>query len=311
MVFVVGILLCLAVSPAVSQPGAVEVRNMAAEKKVEIHVGGRLFTAYCYGPSFELKPVFYPVLNPIGKAVNREIPFSDEELRKSQDHFHHQSLFLGYGDIDGHDFWTGRNGERIRHQAILGMSSGETGRLEVLLAWLDPQGQVTVNEVRRVSFGGGEDLAWMDHDITLTAPDEPRSFNDTKEGMFAIRVADELREDEGSGAYLNAYGWEGADEIWGKRSPWVALLGQVEGHDVTVAIFGHPTSENHPSYWHARAYGLFSVNPFGRKDFVRDSEPENRRLGPFESFHFRYKVVVYDGRVAKSRIDEDYWEYVK
>jgi hypothetical protein len=91
----------------------------------------------------------------------------------------------------------------------------------------------------------------------------------------------------------------------------VALSGQVEGHHVTVAIFGHPTSENHPSYWHARAYGLFSVNPFGRKDFVPDREPLNRRLAAYESFHFRYKVMVYEGRVGKERIDEDYWEYVK
>jgi hypothetical protein len=197
------------------------------------------------------------------------------------------------------------------HRAVLEHSGGLAGRLSVLIDWLDQDGRVSVQEIKRVTFGGASDVHWMDHDIRLTALGEPRSFDDTKEGMFAIRVADELREDEGTGRYINAYGWETADRIWGRRAPWVALRGTVAGDNVTVAIFDHPSSENHPSYWHARAYGLFSINPFGRKDFVKGARPDNRRLEPNQSFHFRHRVQVYDGKVSKERLDQDYWDYVK
>ena len=289
----------------------VEVSLLEEQQKVEIVVSGKPFTAYCFGPEFPEKPVFYPVMSPKGVVVNREIPFSDEALQKTQDHPHHQSLFFGFGDLDGSDFWTCRQGEKILHRGVLEHSSGTTGRLSVLIDWQSPQGRNSVQEVRRVTFGGGPDVHWMDHSIHLMAVNGPRSFNDTKEGMFAIRVADELREDEGSGRYLNAYGWETADRIWGRRAPWVALRGTIGGQGVTVAIFDHPTSENHPSYWHARAYGLFSINPFGRKDFVDGAQPDNRKLETNESFHFRHRVQVYDGKVSKERLDQDYWEYVK
>jgi hypothetical protein len=289
----------------------VELKSLPDQGKVEIRIAGHPFTDYCYGPAFEEKPVFYPVMSPKGVVVNREIPFDNEALRKEQDHPHHQSLFFGYGDLDGADFWTCREGERMVHRAFLEASGGKVGKLSVLIDWLDPQGRVAVHEVKRVTFGGARDVHWMDHDIRLTAPDEPRSFEDTKEGMFALRVADALREDEGSGRYINAYGWETADQIWGKRAPWVALRGTVGGNDVTIAIFDHPASENHPSYWHARAYGLFSINPFGRKDFVEGASPDNRKLQSFETFHFRHRVLVYDGKVSKQRLDQDYWEYVK
>jgi len=185
------------------------------------------------------------------------------------------------------------------------------GKLSVLIDWLDPKGNVLLHEVKRVTFGRAPDVNWMDHDITLMAVERSRSFDDTKEGMFAIRVTDELREDEGTGRYINAYGWETAEQIWGKRSPWVALQGSVGGNEVTIAIFDHPTSENHPSYWHARGYGLFSINPFGRKDFVEGGMPDNRVLAPLESYHFKHRVLVYDGKVTKERLDQDYWEYVK
>jgi len=307
-----GVLLCVFTS-LLLPVGAdmVEVRYLEQQQKVEILVGGRPFTAYCFGPDFQRKPVFYPVISPGGVVVNREIPFGDDDSQRSQDHPHHQSLFFGYGDIDGEDFWTCRQGEKILHQSVLKTSSGTTGQLSILLEWLDSMGKALVSEVKRVTFGGSDNVHWMDHDITLTALGESRSFADTKEGMFAIRLADELREDEGSGRYINAYGWETADQIWGKRAPWVGLRGTIGGNDVTVAIFDHPISENHPSYWHARGYGLFSINPFGRKDFVKGAEPDNRRLEPHESFHFRHRVLVYDGKVSKQRLDLDYWEYVK
>ena len=290
---------------------SVELKPDQAKNLVEVWIDGELFTSYRYGGEFTRKPVFYPVIAPNGVMVNRELPQVKPEVAEKQDHPHHESLFLGYGDVDSYDFWSNLNGEKIKHRAVLDQKSGDQGLLEILLDWNEPGGRTMVREVRRVVFGGSKDVRWMDHDITLTAVDQDRIFMDTKEGMFAIRLADELKESDGTGRYINAYGWETDDNIWGKRCPWVAIRGSVKGSDVTIAIFDHPSTENFPSYWHARDYGLFSVNPFGRKDFVKDSTPLAKKLEANESFHFRYRMVVYSGQVSKDRLDQDYWDWTK
>lgn len=308
-------LLCVAAGlllsfSALAEP-RVELKSDPANDLVEIWIDGEHFTSYRYGDEFTRKPVFYPVLAPNGTMVNRELPQVKPEVSAEQDHPHHESLFMGYGDVDSYDFWSNRNGEKIVHRAILNQENGEEGLLEILLDWLEPEGKTMVREIRRIAFGGVEDCLWMDHDITLSSVSHSRMFMDTKEGMFAIRLADELREEGGNGRYINAYGWESAANVWGKRCPWVALRGSVDGNDVTVAIFDHPSTENFPSYWHARDYGLFSVNPFGRKDFVRDAAPLARKLEPNERFHFRYRLLVYSGQVSKERLDRDYWNWTK
>lgn len=84
----------------------------------------------------------------------------------------------------------------------------------------------------------------------------------------------------------------------------------MQGKDVTVAIFEHPSTENHPSYWHARDYGLFAVNPFGRKDFIKGSTPLDTVLPADATLGFRYRIVVYSGKVSKERLDQDYWAYI-
>ena len=292
---------------SLAQPREVELITNETEYRIDVKIGGRDFTSYRFGPEFKMKPVFYPVNSPDGIRVVREIPFHNEELQKSQDHPHHQSVYFGYGSVDGLDFWSHHNGERIIHRSI---SETVPNGFTFLADWIDRTGRTLVHELRRMRFGGTEDCYWMDHEIKLTAF-EDRSFADTKEGLFAIRVAEALREDRGSGRYLNAYGWETAERIWGRRAPWVALFGEVEGQPVTIAIFDHPSTENHPSYWHARAYGLFSVNPFGRKDFMKGSEPINSVLKANQTFHFRYRLLVYRGRVDKERLERDYRQFAQ
>jgi Family of unknown function (DUF6807) len=290
---------------------AVELKSNQDNDSVEVWIGGDLFTSYRYGGEFTRKPVFYPVIAPNGVMVNRELPQVRPEVAEEQDHPHHESLFMGYGDVDSYDFWSNLNGEKIEHRAVLNKKSGDQGLLEILLDWNEPGGLTLIREIRRIVFGGSENCRWMDHDITLNAGKQSRVFMDTKEGLFAIRLADELKESDGTGRYINAYGWETAENVWGKRCPWVAIRGTVKGSDVTVAIFDHPSTENFPSYWHARDYGLFSVNPFGRKDFVKGSTPLGKKLDANDSFHFRYRLLVYSGQVSKDRLDQDYWNYVK
>src|SRR5690606_18845338 len=249
--------------------------------------------------------------SPAGVKVNRDYPMKEGVAGESDDHPHHQSVFFGYGATNGADFWSNMNDEKIVHRAILSHSSGEVGTLQFLADWVTAQDELVAQEQRRVRFGAAEGAFWMDHDIEVTALDNPVTFEDTKEGIFAIRLSDQLREDKGTGRYVNAYGVETSQAIWGKRSPWVAIRGEVDGQPVTVAIFDHPTTVHYPSYWHARGYGLFAVNPFGRKDYMEGYPELGYRLAPYESFHFRYRIVVYDGKVDQERLINDYLTFME
>lgn len=306
------ILLCSLASPLLWGADRVEIRPVSGENRVEVRIDGKHFTSYHYDTQLRRqKPFFYPVLSPAGVKVNRDYPMKEGVSGESDDHPHHQSVFFGYGSTNGADFWSNMNDEKIVHRAILNHSSGEEGVLQLLADWVTAEDEIVAQETKRVRFGGGKGAFWMDHDIEVQALDSTVTFEDTKEGFFAIRLNDQLREDKGTGRYVNAFGVETSEKIWGKRSPWVAIRGEVDGQPVTVAIFDHPTTVHHPSYWHARGYGLFAVNPFGRKDYMEGYPELDYRLAPYESFHFRYRIVVYDGKVEQERLINDYLAYME
>jgi hypothetical protein len=73
------------------------------------------------------------------------------------------------------------------------------------------------------------------------------------------------------------------------------LTGKKDGKDITIGMFDHPSNVGYPAYWHARGYGLFSVNPLGRKIFSNGKEELNFSLQPGQSTTFRYGVVIHSG----------------
>ena len=114
----------------------------------------------------------------------------------------------------------------------------------------------------------------VDYAVTLHASEGPFTFGVNEEGMMAIRTHPELRL-EGSVAKGHAINSEGDRDkpVWGKRAKWVDYWGPVDGKVVGVAILDHPSNPNHPTWWHARYYGLVAANPFGIHDFEKD-KPE-------------------------------------
>ena len=299
-----------------SAPAALDVaiRNDVAAKQYVVTIGGKHFTNYCYGDTYFHKPVFYPVISPNGARVNREYPMVAGLPGESADHPHHQSLTFTYDETNGNNFWAATGGKGPRIQQTVARVEGQT--LVSDLLWKGGDGLVVLEETKRVTFGGDADIYWMDHAITLRAPRVAVSMGDTKEGAFGLRLNDTLKEQKGgSGRYINAAGLETEANVWGKPSPWVAIRGSVTdaggAKDVTVAIFAHPKAHNSPPYWHARAYGLFAVNPFGRKGYDPTAPERITRLGVGEQLSLRFRVVVYAGKVDKARLDGDYAAFSK
>lgn len=275
--------------------------------QVAVSIAGRAFTTYRYGPEFPDKPVFYPVLAPNGARVSREFPMVKGVPGESADHPHHQSMWFSYDEVNGTNFWnTATTGRRIE-QTDLRL---EGASLEARLAWKDGTGAVVLEETKRVTFGGSADVSWLDHDSTLKATTVAVAMGDTKEGAFGIRLNDALKEQGGTGRYINAEGLEAEKGVWGKTSDWVAIRGTIPDatgpRDVTVAIFAPRSGLNAPPYWHARAYGLFAVNPFGRKAFD-PSQPERiTRLAVGDQIRTRFRLAVYAGQVSPARLAQDY-----
>lgn len=292
---------------ATPSQASVEIRHDPAARQYDVTIGGKAFTSYRYSAAFRDKPVFYPVIAPNGARVNREYPMVPNLAGETTDHPHHQSAFFAYDEVNGTNFWNPE--ETPRH--IEHVDATVAGAMLVArLAWKDKANAVVLDETKRVTFGGGPDVFWMDHDITLTAPRVSVVMGDTKEGAFAIRLNDTLKENGGSGRYVNAEGLETAAKVWGRTSAWVAIRGSVKDaaatRQVTVAIFAHASGLNFPPFWHARDYGLFAANPFGRRSFDVAAPERITRLGVGESVRLRFRLAVYDGQVSKTRLDQEY-----
>ena len=313
LLFVLPLLLVLGSGssrPAAAPAADVQIRQDASKRQYLVDIGGRPFTAYCYGPEFADKPVFYPVLSPNGARVNREFPMAAGVSGESTDHPHHQSAFFAYDEVNGTNFWNPETTPRhIEHRD----ARVNGNRLTADLTWKDKDGKAVLEETKAVMFGGGSDVFWMDHAIALRASSVAVTMGDTKEGAFAIRLNDTLKEAGGSGRYLNAEGLETSANVWGKTSAWVAIRGVVKDKDgekpVTVAIFAHPSGLNAPPYWHARDYGLFAVNPFARNGYDPKTPKRITTVGPGDRLQLGYRLAVYAGMVEKPRLDQDFSTY--
>jgi hypothetical protein len=71
--------------------------------KVDVFIGGKLFTSYQYPGNIE-KPFLYPVISPDGSVITRGFPI---ESRKGErvDHPHHIGIWFNHGNVNGLDFW--------------------------------------------------------------------------------------------------------------------------------------------------------------------------------------------------------------
>ena len=60
----------------------------------------------------------------------------------------------------------------------------------------------------------------------------------------------------------------------------------------SIAILDHPANHGYPTYWHARGYGLFAANPFGRHAFDAKQPEAAFTLQPGKSVTFRHRILV-------------------
>ena len=279
---------------------------------IDIDLDGKPFATFHSGVA-EGRPYLAPLRSASGKIITRRFPMEMID-GESRDHLHHRGLWFSYDDVNGVKFWENDPSYKDPQTGRIVATKAEwrpaSKTLETVFNWNDHGGKTVLVEHRMMTFRSSPTLRIIDFDITLTAP-EKVVFGDTKEGAFAIRLADALTEKSGAGKMVNAEGKQGMAAIWGKRSSWVDYSGTVDGEKLGIAIFDHPSNFGYPVHWHARDYGLFAVDPWGQHAFDPAAEVAHTNVPAGGSLHFRWRVVIHEGDTASAHIAELYREFAK
>ncbi len=291
---------------------------------IVVTLAGRPFTTYYFDPA-EAKPYFMPLRSAQGTIITRGFPIGNTippaHLHDRDLEPHQRPMYFGYGDINGIDFWGEAVFPKWSDDHVFGrtvkvkieeMQGGpRAGALRALFNLAGPSGRVIGQEAQSYTFRGNQTTRIVDCAITLMADrGAPLTMGDTKEGMFALRLAPELNSPPGH--IVNSTGGVGENEVWGKRADWVDYYGRVGNEEVGVAIFDSPRSFRHPTYWHARGYGLFAANPFGIREFTRDPKRDGSwTIRQGKSLTFRYRVLIHHGDDQQAHIGQAYREYAR
>jgi hypothetical protein len=86
----------------------------------------------------------------------------------------------------------------------------------------------------------------------------------------------------------------------------VASSRKVDGKPVTIAMLDHRGNPGHPTFWHARGYGLFAANTLGQGAFTDGKEQLNFVLPAKQSQFFRYRVIIFDSTPTPEDIEREY-----
>jgi hypothetical protein len=312
------------------------------DHEVAVTVDGSPFTTYAWADEgfFLAKPVLNPIHTGKGTPVTRGFPIAPRAGERV-DHPHHIGLWFNFGNVNGLDFWNnsddiaedarGKYGT-IRHRSIDHCEGGEgTGTLRTTSEWLTPSGEALLRETTTYTFGAEANASStrsIERQTELEALTDVL-FKDDKEGTMGIRVARELEhpsEDEAVftdangnetpvtkmdntgvvGLYVTSEGVTG-DDVWGTRGDWCSLGGSIEGEDVALTVYDHPSNPGYPTYWHARGYGLFSANNLGQEALSDGKDVLNLTLKPGESATFRHRITVDSSALDAPALNER-WE---
>lgn len=296
-------------SGAADAEGGVEVKETDAG--AEVRIDGEPFTTYQVknGP----KPYLWPVFGPTGKPMTRAFPMQRVK-GEAWDHPHHRGLWFTFDRVNDTNFWleAPKAGKTI-HREFASLTSGPVfGEIVSKVDWTAGDGKKIAEDVRTYRLYRTPGARLIDFSISMRSAEGPLRFGDSKEGLFAIRVAESMKVEAKGGApgrIVNAAG-DLDGQAWGKRAEWCDYSGYVDGEHLGAAIFDAPTNFRHPTYWHVRTYGLFAANPFGIRHFTGDADRDGAHEVPEDqTFDLSYRVYLHSGDAESAKVAEWYAAY--
>ncbi len=293
------VILALAAMQPIADAGD-KVEFSRADSTLNITIDGQPFATYNFSHDLP-KPFLLPLRTPSGVVVNRDLGDTSDA-----DHPHHKGVWNSVDEINGIKFW--KEDGPIRNISIrVIQSGGPIGIFEAINQWQHPEtGEPQLTETAVVTIHANRLLVY---DMLFTASHVAADFEDTKEGMFGIRVAPSMKEKNG-GHVVASDGSETTQNCWGKPFPWIDYYGTVDGKTVGVAIMDHP-SNFRPSRYHVRDYGLFSISPFGNHAYTNGVEVAAPvHLKKNESLRLRYGMYFHDGDTKAGNVAAAWDQFV-
>lgn len=314
-------LICLALLCCVSTQAQVSFKEKP--NQIEVEIDGKPFTTFHYGTNWP-KPFLHPLRTSSGLIVTRGFPL-EKNAGESNDHHWHRGLWFAHGDINGVDFWRETSGNpaqdkklplpvgRIVAKAAPKFSTGKKqGTIIAEFDLIAPDNKTLGMLREQFTFQRLSTHNVVDVQATILADRGiALKMGDTEEGLLGFRFADEFKEDRGA-TLSNSEGLKGTKNIWGKRARWVDYSTTLNGQPVGVVIFDHPSNPKHPTFWHARGYGLNAANPFGEHDFYNDKSRDGGVTIPANGkLTFRYHVVFHQGSLESLKVERLYSAFAK
>lgn len=260
----------------------------------------RLMHGFEHVASYRYTDVRIPYVYPLNVNKNSSVTENSPH-----DHPHHHSLWTAHGDVNGIDFWAGAG--RIRLLRFIHLISGPVyAEIAVENSW-ESEGSCLLLEDRKIRFWNTPSGEWLiDYDVLLK-PKGEIVLGDTKEaGMVSIRVANSMNVLNG-GKITNSWGGVNEKEVWGKKAEWCDYSGPLANSIYGVTIFDHYSNPRHPTYWHARDYGLMTANVFGLSEFTGYRAGDMLLTDPI---CFRYRLLVHRDLAHKAHIQLKYLNWV-
>ena len=260
---------------------------------VEILKGEQVVAKYVYKDV--AKPYLYPVYAPNGEMVTRN-PGEDKSACRS--------FWVGYGDVNGIDFWNeGEKAGKITQYSIdfESLTPGHWN-IHTTNTWDGPENKRIAGEERRYSFLSCEYGTLISTSITIKAGMDVK-FADSRDGFLAVCVAQGMQFIGGKGHILNSDGKKDLDCL-GKRARWCDYTGEVNGKTCGITIFDTPSNFGYPTYWNVTDYGLLSANPFGGQSYTNDEKNNSSlNLATGESKTFVYVALIHDGKIEAEKLN--------
>ncbi len=304
---------------ALSLPLQAAIKLEQKKDRLGIVVDGKLFTEYRGDTRV---PCLYPLMSPTGTHLTRRFPFENGVPGEASDHKHHAGFWFTHGNLNGHDFWH-KEDCRIVHKGFIGRpvvtevsgrgAGANSVQFTVDLAW-EAGGKTHLREHRTYLITLQGKTRTVDVTSVMAATDGDAVFGDTKEGSFSIRTTPTLRlkGEVAKGHIVNSEGVTD-DQAWGKRARWVAYHGpDSKGTPTVIAILDHSENLRHPTWWHARNYGLLTANPFGIRAFEGKNAKESGdyTLEKGETLTQRYRLILHQGDLGSARVEEQWKAFV-
>ena len=282
--------------PNKNAPALVEIRRDDPRGRVGLRVGGEPAAEYVYHDPMISRPYFAYVKAPGGIQVTRNHP--PVAGQDAEDHAtFHPGIWMAFGDLSGADSW--RLKAAVRHESFLGepKSAPGEGSFAVRNSYLSEDGgRVVAREVCRFTMKvrpAGTLLLW---DSAFTPGEGELAFGDQEEMGLGVRVATPLTVTRG-GLITDSEGRHNEKEVRGHASTWWDYSGVVNGRRAGVMVMPDPRNFR-PSWSHARDYGFFAANPFGRQSLT-GGERSRVVVAPGETLRLRYGVLLHAAPVGR------------